>query len=119
MARQSKKHLIRWNARTGLGVTVLILIGVLMAGIYSGDIKNLHGAHLVDVEPQAGGSDPQALCGTYDHWVGHKVDKVKVKQIGKVFRILSPGSMVTMDHNPERINILINDHDIVLEVRCG
>jgi len=34
-------------------------------------------------------------------------------------RIIRPGDAVTMDHVPERLNILLDEEDLVVGLRCG
>lgn len=34
-------------------------------------------------------------------------------------RVIRPGQRITMDHVPERLNIVVDDHDVVVELRCG
>ena len=34
-------------------------------------------------------------------------------------RVLHPGDAATMDHRPDRLNIHLNDQDIIEELRCG
>lgn len=63
--------------------------------------------------------EPPKDCGIYEHWVGKLVDRAAVEATGKVHRIIPLGSMITMDHNPERINVYLNKNMIVLDVRCG
>lgn len=61
----------------------------------------------------------QDSCGNYDSWVGKKVDERAVKATGKPYRILRPNTPVTEDYSPQRINVIVNDRDIVIEVKCG
>jgi hypothetical protein len=55
----------------------------------------------------------------FEEWVGNPVDEAAVKDTGRVYRILKPDSMMTMDHNPERINIVHDDDGVVTRVWCG
>ncbi|MCA1771100.1 MAG: hypothetical protein LC677_00100 [Halomonas sp.] len=34
-------------------------------------------------------------------------------------RVLRPGEAATMDHRPERLNVHLNDNDVIEEVSCG
>ena len=60
----------------------------------------------------------EAECN-YNDWVGQPVDEEAVKATGRPYRILKPDSAATMDFNPERINVLVDDHNVVTAVRCG
>ncbi len=55
----------------------------------------------------------------FEEWVGKNVDEEGVKATGRKYRILKPGSMMTMDHNPQRINVEHDDNGIVTRVWCG
>ena len=58
-------------------------------------------------------------CGDHRNWVGKKVDERAVKATGQPYRILKPNSAVTQDYSAQRINVIVNDRDIVIEVKCG
>lgn len=58
-------------------------------------------------------------CGDHRNWVGKKVDERAVKATGQPYRILAPNSAVTQDYSAQRINVIVNDRDIVIEVKCG
>ncbi len=60
----------------------------------------------------------EAACD-FDQWVGNAVDEEAVKAVGRVYRILPPHAAATMDFNPERINVMIDDKGVVTAVRCG
>jgi hypothetical protein len=34
-------------------------------------------------------------------------------------RVIEPGQAVTMDYNPNRLNILIDEGDTIASIRCG
>ncbi|MFA5592555.1 MAG: I78 family peptidase inhibitor [Micavibrio sp.] len=55
----------------------------------------------------------------FESWVGQDVDEEAVKQTGRNYRILKPGSVMTMDHRPDRINVEHDDNNIVTRVWCG
>lgn len=57
----------------------------------------------------------------YDEWVGMRRAQVEplVNATGRPARILPPGSVMTMDYRAERINVELDDADIVVRVFCG
>lgn len=55
----------------------------------------------------------------FEEWVGNPVDEAAVKATGRIYRILKPDSMMTMDHNPERINVVHDNDGVVTRVWCG
>lgn len=54
-------------------------------------------------------------------WNGLSRDAVeaRVKETGRPNRILRPGQPMTMDYRPDRINVELDDNDIVVRVSCG
>lgn len=71
-----------------------------------------------DVPPPSRAIFTDADCN-YDGWVGEKVDEPAVESMGRPYRILAPGAMMTMDHNPKRINVEHDKKMIVTRVWCG
>ncbi len=71
-----------------------------------------------DVPPPSREVFTDADCD-YESWVGTQVDEVKVKEAGRPYRLLKPDSMMTMDHNPERINVVHDDDMKITRVWCG
>lgn len=61
----------------------------------------------------------QGECKFPQDWIGQKVDRSAVQAAAKAFRILHPNDPATMDYRPDRLNVIINDNDIVTEVKCG
>lgn len=63
---------------------------------------------------------PAADCSAYEGWVGKPLDRAAVEATGKPHRILKPGDMMTMDFNPERINVETDEKgEMVMRVFCG
>ncbi len=53
--------------------------------------------------------------------VGKPVDEAMpaVLETSRPYRVLTPGSVATMDYSPARINIITDEQDVVKEVTCG
>lgn len=64
------------------------------------------------------GTAAEAACD-FDAWVGQKVDMDAIEKTGRIYRVLKPDSMMTMDHNPERVNVVHDDDMVVTKVWCG
>ena len=114
----------------GGGIAVIALVMLIAVSFQNGAIKGLNGKSLVDIEPAAGEEihpetkehampAPITDCGVYDAWIGKPVDEALVEATGKIYRILPPGSLMTMDYNPERINVHLNEDGIVIDIKCG
>lgn len=71
-----------------------------------------------DVPPPSRDVFKDSTCD-FEVWVGQPVDEAAVKETGRVYRILPPNSMMTMDHNPDRINVEHDDAKTVTRVWCG
>lgn len=71
-----------------------------------------------DVPPPSREVFTDAECA-FEDWVGKAVDENAVKEQGRPYRILTPDSMMTMDHNPERINVVHDPDGKVTRVWCG
>lgn len=54
----------------------------------------------------------------FESWIGLPLNEDAIKDTGRPYRILKPDDMMTMDHNPERINV---EHSggKVTRVWCG
>ena len=70
-----------------------------------------------DLPPPAREVFKDASCD-FEGWVGKPVDEAAIKELGRPYRILKPGDMMTMDHNPDRINVE-HDNGAVTRVFCG
>lgn len=70
-----------------------------------------------DVPPPSREVFVDSACD-FEDWIGKPLDEAVIKETGRPYRILKPDDMMTMDHNPERINI---EHDggKVVRVWCG
>ncbi len=51
--------------------------------------------------------------------VGQHVDTLKGVTINAPLRLIHEGEAVTMDYNAERINIVVDENDMILEAYCG
>ncbi|GAB5388969.1 MAG: hypothetical protein Alpg2KO_19370 [Alphaproteobacteria bacterium] len=40
-------------------------------------------------------------------------------QLPSFSRVLRPGDMATMDYHPNRLNLMLDDADVVIEAKCG
>lgn len=65
------------------------------------------------------GTVDEAACGDFNSWVGQPINEESVRGLGRPYRIVGPQDPVTMDFNPERVNIVIDNNRVVLAVRCG
>ncbi len=73
-----------------------------------------------DVPPPSREVFTDAECD-FEEWVGKDVTEAEAaaKETGRPTRILKPDSMMTMDHAPDRINVVHDDDGKVTRVWCG
>lgn len=65
---------------------------------------------------------PRALaCGANDlqHLVGQSESVLAAMTFARPMRLIHPGVMITMDHNPGRLNINIGSSGKITRVWCG
>ena len=55
----------------------------------------------------------------FEDWVGQPLDEAALKALGRPYRILLPDSMMTMDANPERVNVVHEKDGTVTRIWCG
>ena len=59
-------------------------------------------------------------CETYIEWTGKNIDEIDLSILkDRAHRVLKPGSMMTMDYLPNRLNIHTTDEGIVVNQDCG
>ena len=51
--------------------------------------------------------------------VGQDASVLPTMRFGGVTRILKLGQPMTMDHNPDRLNVLSDNKDVIMRVWCG
>jgi hypothetical protein len=73
-----------------------------------------------DVPPPSREVFTDAECN-FEDWVGSPVSEAEAaaKETGRPYRILTPDSMMTMDHSPDRINVVHEKDGKVTRVWCG
>lgn len=59
-------------------------------------------------------------CETYREWTGKNIDAIDLSVLdNRMYRIIKPDSMVTMDYIPDRLNINVTDEGVILTQECG
>lgn len=71
-----------------------------------------------DVPPPSREVFTDAECD-FEGWIGKPVDDAALEETGRIYRVLKPGSVMTMDHNPQRINVEHDEGGTVTRVWCG
>lgn len=78
------------------------------------------------VAPNGSSNEQAAACDldTIQDAIGEPLDEVNVPQLQSdssalQVRVLRPGDAATMDHRPDRLNIHLDDQDMIEALRCG
>ena len=63
----------------------------------------------------------EMICGAQGlaHLVGQPADSFDFGTLDVDVRILPPGSMMTMDHRPDRLNVDLDDAGVITRLWCG
>ncbi|MWB76554.1 hypothetical protein GLS40_00795 [Pseudooceanicola sp. 216_PA32_1] len=62
--------------------------------------------------PSCGAEDLQGI-------VGKAFDASLIPPETKAVRVVRPGMVVTMDYRSDRLNVELNDEDVIVKVTCG
>ncbi|MFP4519383.1 MAG: I78 family peptidase inhibitor [Oceanicaulis sp.] len=71
-----------------------------------------------DAGPVDDGS-PSCPASAYQVLVGQPIGEIHTQSLPEPHRIYGRGDMVTMDHRPDRLNIVTGEDGAVVEVKCG
>ncbi|WP_168193223.1 I78 family peptidase inhibitor [Rhodophyticola sp. CCM32] len=60
-------------------------------------------------------------CGAsgWHSLIGEHLDILAVTIFRAPMRVIGPNDAVTMDYNPQRLNVIYGDDDIITRVECG
>lgn len=92
-----------------------LLACALLAACSSNPEKN------ADASPQASGRcNADAVQNLVDERITTELaEQARVKAGAQFLRVTYPNQPVTMDYNSQRLNIEIDDGDIILRLNCG
>ena len=100
-----------------MGKTGLILIGVC------GALLACAPADPAVTPAQAARAEgaEDAVCAAEDfaYLIGQSRAEAAAANLPEPYRIYGEGDVVTMDHVPDRINVVVGEDEIVTEVKCG
>ena len=129
MARMNGKNL---GIGVVLGVTFVLVAGGLFGLVKSAtsqtSVAGAPGATTIEGSATAGApvgaavpTDEAVAECEFSDWVGKSSAEAesRAKATGRPYRILPPGSAMTMDFRADRINVELNDSGTVTKVSCG
>ncbi len=73
------------------------------------------------IDPTAYPQGPDDTCGaiSYAILIGKKATALEQIKILAAVRVIHPGSIVTQDYMPDRLNFLVNAQGEISGLRCG
>lgn len=78
------------------------------------------------VTPNGASQEQAAACDldAIQYAIGESFDEANVSRLqsdsnARQVRVLRPDDMATMDHRTDRLNIHLDDQDVIEELRCG
>lgn len=72
------------------------------------------------VAPSPGDGPTQCKAPEYQRFVGRNRSELPAAPSGEVWRVVCSTCAVTMDYNPNRLNIVFDvDTGVITEVKCG
>lgn len=101
------------NCDRAAGIITFLLLGAACSGTEG----------VERAEPDASRSQP-ASCGKAD-WLaslhGQHASGVatNLRSNGKLVRVIHPGDAVTLDHNPRRLNLVVDGSGAITDATCG
>ncbi|EPX79642.1 I78 family peptidase inhibitor [Salipiger mucosus] len=54
----------------------------------------------------------------FEQYIGQPADTIEVPE-GTPYRVTAPGTVITMEHLPQRVNFQTDEDGIVLRITCG
>ena len=73
----------------------------------------------VDVATMEQPKDRTCNAGKHRTLIGRPIEETDIAALPRPLRVYPAGSRITMDHRPERLNIVIGPDGHVVKVRCG
>lgn len=71
-------------------------------------------------QPTASACDADAARGVIGQVAtAERVEEARLAAGAQVARTLEPGQMVTMEYHPSRLNLDVDEANVVTQVRCG
>lgn len=53
------------------------------------------------------------------HASAERIEQLQQQTHAKTLRVLAPGDAVTLDYNPQRLNIDIDESEVIIRLSCG
>ena len=81
--------------------------------------KNVAEPGPADVEVVELPDDRTCAAARHRSMVGRPIDEIDTAALPRPLRVYPAGSRITMDHRPERMNVVVGPDGRVVKVRCG
>ncbi len=102
-------------------VMLIVLSGVLLWSCATASVleKNVAGPGPANVEIVELPDDRTCVAARHQALIGRPIDEIDTAALPRPLRVYPAGSRVTMDHRPERMNVVVGRNGRVVKVRCG
>lgn len=116
--------LIRTSRLLAIPVCLLAVaaVTVLLAGCMTmADVETGNDGVAAGKAHSETGPTNESRCPLEDHrlLVGEPLDQVDTEQLPRPLRIYTVDSPITMDHRPDRLNIVTDRNGRIVRVNCG
>lgn len=102
-----------------LAVPALLAVGTLIACSTMAGQDRMSDDKRLDTDAVAGCTSDSTDWAIGQQASAEVVQRIQRETGSQHVRVIKPGQMVTMDYNPNRVNIDVNDRNEVIAVRCG
>lgn len=102
-------------------VLLMVVEGILLWSCAAPGFLDKHvaGSGQADVEVEELPDDRRCAVARYRALIGQPIEEIDIAVLPRPLRVYPTGSRITMDHRPERLNVIVGTDGSVVKVRCG
>ena len=100
---------------------LIVLSGILLWSCATASVleKNVAEPGPASVEVVELPDDRTCAAARHQALVGRPIEEIDIAALPRPLRVYQTGSRITMDHRPERMNVVVGPDGCVVKVRCG
>ena len=102
-------------------VLLIVVEGVLLWSCAAPGLldKNVAQPGPANVEVVEQPDDCRCAAAQYRSLIGQSIEEIDIAALPRPVRVYPTGSRITMDHRPERLNVVVGRDGRVVKVTCG